>query len=185
MTTPGERLKAARERFGFATAKDAALAMGVAIATYTQHEKAVKHLPARRAAEYAALFHVTPEFILYGRGDMPVRIPLFAASGQDTGRAVALPPPPSELTRALEADGIAHFGMVAIYDQPQTGRPPLDLDGRLCVVAYVDDVLVHEVRIVRRGSKPNRFHLIDTAGRAPLFDHAVLWIAPVLAMVPG
>ena len=97
---------------------------------------------------------------------MPVRNPLFTVSGQDTGRAVALPPPPSELTRALEADGIAYFGMVAIYDQPQTGRPPLDLDGRLCVVAYVDDVLIHEVRIVRRGSKPNRFHLIDTAGRA-------------------
>jgi hypothetical protein len=184
MNTPGLRLKAARERCGFASAKDAALAMDVPIATYTQHEKAVRHLPARRADEYAAFFKVTPEYLLYGRGDVPDRVPILDTYGAETGRTAALPAKPSELTRALASDGIAIFGMVAIYNEPQGGRPAPDCHGRLCVVAFEKDGGVRQVvRLVQRGTRPDRYHLIGAP--LPDIDQPVLWIAPVVALVPA
>lgn len=186
MTTPGIRLKLARERSGYDTAKDAALAMGVPIATYTQHEKSVKHLPARRADEYAKFFGLTPEYLQFGRGDIPARVPILDHFGQDTGQTAALPAPPSGLTAAIHGDGIAYFDFVAIYDRPQSGRPSPDCHGRLCVVETMlemgDNRPVRLVRIVQRGSTPERFHLIGPG--LPLFDHKVLWIAPVTALIP-
>ena len=184
MSTPGERLTEARIRAGFDSAKGAALAMGVPIATYTQHEKSVKYLPGRRADEYAKFFKVTPEYILYGRGEVPDRLRVLDREGHDTGRTAALPPKPSEITQAIEGDGIAHFGMVAIYNEPQSRRPPLDVQGRLCVVAIeIDNVNHRFLRIVQQGSRPNRYHLIGQG--LPLIDHEVLWVAPVIALVPG
>lgn len=67
MQTPGERLKEAREKAGYATAKDAALAMGVSPATYIQHENGTRNFPASRAQRYARFFRTTPEWLLYGR----------------------------------------------------------------------------------------------------------------------
>lgn len=67
MPTPADRLRRVREASGYATAKDAALAMGVAISTYTHHEKPPYSLPLRRAEKYAAFFGTTPEYLLFGR----------------------------------------------------------------------------------------------------------------------
>lgn len=67
MKTPGERLKAAREKAGFDSAKSAAEAIGIAIATYIQHENGSRGIPASRAERYAKFFRTTPEWILYGR----------------------------------------------------------------------------------------------------------------------
>jgi hypothetical protein len=158
--------------------------MGVAIATYTTHEKAPAFLPARRADQYARFFRITPEYLLYGRGDVPDRVAVLDSMGQDTGRTAALPPQPSELTQALEGDGLAHYGLVAIYNQPQDPQPSADCHGRLCVVAIQIDNLHHRLlKTVQPGSAPGRFHLISPGGA--LFDHEVLWMAPVLALVPG
>jgi hypothetical protein len=188
MTTPGERLKSVRENSGFETAKDAALAMGVPIATYTQHEKAERFLPARRASQYASFFRTTPEYLLYGRADaVPERVPILDPHGVDTGGMAILPPAPSDLTRAMlttEGDGIAHLGFVALYDEPQAAKPTPDINGRLCVVAIViDGVQKHVVRIVQRGASPNRYHLIG--GSLPLIDQKIVWAAPVIALIPG
>jgi hypothetical protein len=158
--------------------------MGVAIATYTQHEHAVSHLPARRADQYAKFFRTTPEYLLYGRGEVPDRVPVLDSLGQDTGRTAALPPTPSELTQAVEGDGVAHFGLVAVYNHPQSPKPSPDCHGRLCVVAIQIDNMHHRIiRLVQPGSAPDRFHLIGQG--LPLIDHAVLWMAPVIALVPG
>lgn len=67
MTTPSERLKAAREASGHASAKEAAESMGCAVATYIQHENGTRGLPAARAKRYAEFFRTTPEWLLYGR----------------------------------------------------------------------------------------------------------------------
>src|SRR3954470_22797168 len=89
METPGTRLRAAREAAGFKTAKDAALDMKVAIATYTQHEKAERFLPARRAAQYAGHFQTTPEWLLYGRHQGERHsVPMLAVDGQHNGHYV-------------------------------------------------------------------------------------------------
>lgn len=68
MTTPGDRLRAARKAAGYETAKAAAEAMGVSEATYSQHENGTRGFPATRAARYARFFRTTPEWLLYGRG---------------------------------------------------------------------------------------------------------------------
>lgn len=67
MQTPAERLKAAREQAGYSSAKDAALAMGVSVPTYIQHENGTRGFPKDRALRYAKFFRTTPEWLLYGR----------------------------------------------------------------------------------------------------------------------
>jgi SOS-response transcriptional repressor LexA len=73
-----DRLRTAREAAGFDTAKAAADAIGIPVATYTQHENATRGLPAGKARLYAKAFATTPEWLLYGRG------PAEAPSGQDS-----------------------------------------------------------------------------------------------------
>lgn len=67
MTTPSERLKSARQEARYETAKLAAEAMGISVATYIQHENGTRGIPADRAARYARFFRTTPEWLLYGR----------------------------------------------------------------------------------------------------------------------
>lgn len=70
VSTPAQRLKSAREAAGYETAKQAAEAMGVAIPTYLQHENGTRGIPASRAERYARFFRTTPEWVLYGRGEL-------------------------------------------------------------------------------------------------------------------
>jgi SOS-response transcriptional repressor LexA len=68
MESPAERLKAARLKAGYETAKAAAEAMGATVSTYIQHESGVRGYPSKTAARYARYFRVAPEWLLYGRG---------------------------------------------------------------------------------------------------------------------
>lgn len=61
------RLKTAREKSGYSSAKAAAEAMGVPVATYIQHENGSRGFPADRAERYAKFFRVAPEWLLYGK----------------------------------------------------------------------------------------------------------------------
>jgi DNA-binding XRE family transcriptional regulator len=61
MSDASERLKQAREKSGYHSAKAAAEAMGVAVPTYIQHENGTRGFPAERAARYARFFRVKPE----------------------------------------------------------------------------------------------------------------------------
>jgi phage repressor protein C with HTH and peptisase S24 domain len=67
MSQTAERLKQARVKSGYSSAKAAAEAMGVPVATYIQHENGVRGIPAGRAERYARFFRVTPEWLLYGK----------------------------------------------------------------------------------------------------------------------
>lgn len=71
VSTPGDRLRSAREAAGYETAKSAAEAMGTSVATYIQHENGTRGFPAARADRYARFFRTTPEWLLYGRGETP------------------------------------------------------------------------------------------------------------------
>lgn len=64
------RLKAARETY-FTSAKSAAEAMGVPVASYIQHENATRGFKRARAEQYARRFRTTPEWLLLGRGSPP------------------------------------------------------------------------------------------------------------------
>lgn len=67
MSDASDRLKRAREKSGYESAKSAAEAMGVAVATYIQHENGTRGYPAGRAERYARFFRVKPEWLLYGK----------------------------------------------------------------------------------------------------------------------
>jgi SOS-response transcriptional repressor LexA len=66
MNQASDRLKAARIKARYPSAKAAAEAMGIPVATYIQHENGGRGIPAARAEKYARFFHVTPEWLLYG-----------------------------------------------------------------------------------------------------------------------
>jgi SOS-response transcriptional repressor LexA len=66
MVGPADRLKEARIRAGYDSAKSAAEAMGAPVATYIQHENGARGFPAARAERYARFFRVAPEWLLYG-----------------------------------------------------------------------------------------------------------------------
>jgi hypothetical protein len=67
MSGASDRLKQARERAGYTSAKSAAEAMGVVVATYIQHESGLRGFPASKAERYGRFFRVAPEWLLYGR----------------------------------------------------------------------------------------------------------------------
>lgn len=74
MKTPGERLAFARERAGFSSAREAALALGVSVSTYNAHERSGQ--PGARgfridsAKVYARRFGVSVSWLLAGEGKM-------------------------------------------------------------------------------------------------------------------
>ncbi len=82
MTPMGARLTEARKAAGFETAKAAAERLGVAPATYTQHENGTRGYRSPTAARYARAFRVTPEWLLYGKkvenGNATKRIPIIS-----------------------------------------------------------------------------------------------------------
>jgi SOS-response transcriptional repressor LexA len=101
MPEPFDRLREARIKAGYETAKGAAEAMGATVSTYIQHENGSRGFPASRAARYAKFFRVAPEWLLYGRGD---------------GRAVAIEP---ELTALPLIGNIQAGAWMAVDDSGQ------------------------------------------------------------------
>lgn len=65
-----ERLRDARKAAGFATAADAARAHGWNPTAYRHHENGTAGFD-RVAERYARAFRVTPEWLVFGRGDAP------------------------------------------------------------------------------------------------------------------
>jgi SOS-response transcriptional repressor LexA len=90
VSNPAERLKAAREAAGYETAKAAAEAMGIAVATYIQHENGTRGYPSSRADRYASFFRTSPEWLLYGRGKTPRRQEAPFTGGRRVSRMVPI-----------------------------------------------------------------------------------------------
>ena len=67
MSGMAERLKQARERAGYPSARGAAEAMGVSPATYAQHENGIRGYKIDSAERYGRFFKVAPEWLLLGR----------------------------------------------------------------------------------------------------------------------
>lgn len=71
MSDPAERLRIARIRAGFETAKEAAEALGFPVSTYLSHENGSRGYPAKKAFTYARKFKVREQWLLYGTGEGP------------------------------------------------------------------------------------------------------------------
>lgn len=71
MTDKAERLRIARLNAGFASAYEAANALGVNKDTYSQHENGIRGYPAAKAELYSRRFKVSAEWLLFGKGTGP------------------------------------------------------------------------------------------------------------------
>ncbi len=73
MDTPAKRLKDARAKAGFKTAKAGAERMALPYPTYAAHENGSRGILPEEAARYAKAFKTRPEWILYGEvGPEPI-----------------------------------------------------------------------------------------------------------------
>lgn len=205
MSTQGERLRLARERRGFATAKEAAEAMsGVKVPTYIQHENGTRGFRAETAKQYADFFRVTPEWILYGReGPKPPQgrrasrghVPLvgyvgagaaahYYASADEGLGEVAAPDDATPNTVAVEIRGTSlgplFESWLVFYDEVRSPVTP-DLYGRLCVVGLPDGRVL--VKRIRPAKTPGVFHL-ESNTEPTMPDEDVAWAARVKSMTP-
>lgn len=200
MKSPAERLREARERAGYATAKQAAMAMGVPVATYVQHENGGRGYPAGRADRYGRFFRVAPEWLLYERGEIddapasdsvPVvgfvgagSVATLFSEGQGPFDEVEAPTNSSANTVGLGIRGTslgpAFDQGVVFYDDV---RSPVteDLHGRLCVVGLPSGrVLVKILKAAGDGT----FHLLSNTMDEPLLNEEVAWAARVKDVRP-
>lgn len=100
MSDPAERLRIARLRANYRTAKEAAEAMGIPVSTYLAHENGSRGYPAGKAARYARKFKVPEVWLLYGTGPAPGT----DKQGDETGEVVSLVQrlPPIRRAEALQ-----------------------------------------------------------------------------------
>ena len=107
LDTPHQRLRFAREQAGYASASDAARAIGVEEPTYLGHENGSRGL-SRAAPRYARFFGVSLDWLIDGRGAL----------------ASAAEPPLAAPPRNAEIGGPARFGGTRIpaYGQAVGGR---------------------------------------------------------------
>jgi SOS-response transcriptional repressor LexA len=202
MSTPGDRLKHAREAAGFETAVDAANAMGfVAPSTYTQHENGLRGFPAKKADRYAEFFRTSAEWLLYGRkpkiakaeGLVPVvgRVganadgEVLMANGDSPNAFAPRPPGGGEGNVALEVVGHSMRGVAddgaLIYFRDQRTPPSPDMLGEIVVVETDGDEVL--VKYLRRGSRKGVYDLESLSG-PPKKDVRLRWAAHITAIIP-
>jgi len=198
MSEPSERLREARIKAGYDSAKAAAEAMGATPSTYIQHENGTRGYPAKAAARYAAFFHCSPEWLLYGRSrSMADHVRIIGRVGADASGEVffadsdarfdmvPLPPGGTSKTVALEVNGssmpmLADDGSLIYFDD-QKVEPTPDLIGELCAVETEDGRVL--VKRLQWGSGPGLFNLESAAAR-PIKDVRLRWAAEITYYVP-
>lgn len=172
MDTPALRLQHARREAGYATATQAAEAMGVPAPTYLGHENGSKGL-SRAGQRYADFFHVSLAWLLSGRGEMTgggSSIPLMGLVGAgstvepigDTAAAAlgSIALPHSEHLGALKVRGESQYprymdGEIILYDRRP--RTPGDLRNRYAVVDCADGRRV--IKKIIRGRRAAAWNL--------------------------
>jgi hypothetical protein len=193
-SSPGDRLREARERVGFSSAAAAAKAIGVPIATYTGHEANHRGFPAKKAALYAKEFHVSVNWLLFGEdntNEQKLRVPVTAIidSGKSqvrelTGKAVAqnveAPNEPKGITRALQVmPGAQHMfaGWTFFLEDPSPRLSEIAED-KLCLIGLDSGQTV--LAKPRRASSTGLYHLYFF-GDDPKTDVKINWVSRVLA----
>lgn len=120
------RLKTARISAGYATASDAADALGIKRPTYGSHENGTREFDAKHAALYARRLDVPVEWLLYGEGDAPE--PQTTIVSKDLRPAIVPPPSRGAMANDVPVMGTAAgsfagaFQLAGIIDYVR--RPP-------------------------------------------------------------
>jgi transcriptional regulator with XRE-family HTH domain len=195
MSTPGERLRRAREAAGYATAAEGAERAGVKYYTYAQHENGIRGIPADKAARYAAAFGVEPQWILYGGSGSGRRlIPVVGYVGASTEffgfddhalgaglDQIEAPPGAPDHAVAVIVRGDSGYpairdGMVLVYWEKYEN--PADLVGEDCFVRLKDGRTL--VKILERGASEGLWTLASiNSSTPPIRNVEIEWAAPI------
>lgn len=116
MTNKAERLRAARIKAGYDTARAAADAMGIKPATYIHHENGTRDYKDAQAQQYARKFKVKPQWLLYGFAETAVISPIPCP--------ILIEPEPRQQSISIRAvhmalAGIAASGIIHVDDVPR------------------------------------------------------------------
>jgi transcriptional regulator with XRE-family HTH domain len=199
MTTPGERLRHARHLKRLSTAELAAR-VGRSESAVRNQENGTNGIPAALAAQYGRALSVTPEWLLFGEGDVTDRpatdsVPVVGyvsagaslvqyAEGQGPFDYVPAPRESTPSTVAAAVRGVslgpAFDEALVFYDDKRSPVTP-DLHGKLCVVGLVDGRVL--VKVLRPG-EDGRFHLTSNTAEEPLWNQDVDWAAKVTDIRP-
>lgn len=192
----GARLKLVRER-KYATAADAARAMGVKVPTYSGHENGSRGT-SRAAPRYAAFYRVSLDWLLNGKGDpKPGGVPVVGIVGAGAEvfpfddypvggglEHVDAPPGADEGTVALRIQGDSQYplqeGWLIFYREGNQGVQQECL-GKLCVVKVADGATL--LKTLRHGAKKGRFRL-ESWNAPPREDVKLEWAARVIDIKP-
>lgn len=189
MTEMHDRLKKAREEAGFENASDAARKFGWVETTYRAHENGQRNIPGTRAPIYARAFRVSPEWLLYGRGDgikKPVPMVGLVGAGaeifaiDDGGSLDEVEPPPGigPNAVAVQVRGDSMYprymeGDLLIYDAHASLKRA---DGQECVVALPDGRRF--VKVVRADGEGTA--TLESFNAPPMRSQIIEWVAPIL-----
>lgn len=191
MGDSNDRLREARIKAGFKSARSAAIRFGWTPSTYSSHENAQTPLPVEAAKRYAKAFKVSQAWLLTGEGEH--RPPRTAELAGQVGAGaeieplpdgtaidhVEVPPGAPANVEAVVVRGNSMYpryfeGEHLFYRKSQS--PPADLIGRECVVKLADGRML--VKIIRRGSRRHLFNL-ESWNAPVLEDQKIDWAAPV------
>lgn len=198
MDTPGKRLKWARENRSpyKKAATNAAEAFGWKVPTYLGHENGDRNPSRAKAKQYARAYKVPWEWILEGPpGPPPARssepnVPLVKGligagpeveMSDDLNDPIELPP--------ASAIGVTVRGN-SMYPRYMDGekllylpehRPAHEMVGLECAVKIKDGGMM--VKIIRRGSRKNRFNL-ESWNSPTIEDVQIEWASPIRWRAP-
>lgn len=139
MSSPADRLKQARERAGFATAKEACRALGWAYEAYKKHEADANGMKPEVVERYAEGFGVTAQWIMFG-GTAPApvnreRVPRFrllplwtVKEASSMGASIKLSKAARQTAVDFGPDIGPHAFCVELDDASMTADPPVGAD---------------------------------------------------------
>jgi len=188
------RLREMRISAGFASASEAARRFGWTDATYRHHENGTRNVPKPKAEVYARAFRVSPEWLMFGRGDSRKKmVPLVGYVGagaemfslDDGGSLDEIEPPPGigASAVAVRVRGDSMFprymdGDTLIYDAHVS---PDRADGQECVVALPDGR--RYVKLVR--AETDGTFTLESWNAPPIRHVQVEWLAPIIWVKRG
>lgn len=197
MDSPGKRLQRARKEAGFASATEAAVAMGAKPPTYLGHENGTTPLT-RAVARYAKFFGVSIDWLQNGGPDpkrkRQVAVVSYVGAGAEVhpvddnprGRGLELVDPPpgaSDCVAArIKGDSMHPLrdGWLVFWYRSQQGVPEECL-GSLCIVQVREGPTL--LKDLRRGSRKGRYTL-ESWNAPPREDVQLEWASKIIDIRP-
>jgi len=199
MDEPADRLKKARIAAGYATATEAAHAMGMKPPTYLGHENGTTGLRRTAAIRYAKFFGLSLDWLLTGTGDsrgkgglVPVvgyvgpggHVYFYDSSSKGRNPEHVSPPPDDINAHALRISGDSmqplREGWLLFYGE-ETDGVPRDCVGQICIVQVQHGPVL--VRTVSRGSPKNHWRL-SAWNASTSEDVKVEWASKIVDIRP-